>query len=822
MIRALVLAAALALGAPAAASAHAVLEGTAPERGATLTESPRQVVLRFSEPVEIAFGAVRVYDARGRDVAAGAATHPRGDDRSVAVPLRPRLPDGGYTVTFRVVSADSHPVSGGFVFSVGEGGPAAAESVSDLLGERRAGPATGVAFAATRALQYAAIALAIGCVAVLLLVWLPALAAEATPGGDWRAASDAFARALARADDRGRGDRSRQRRGGAPAPGRHRGGHERVGRAAGHSAPCSTPASASCGPSAARPGSRCWPSAATRAGGVPALRTATVGAAGIALARTGPWLAAIAVPLLWLACLPGLSGHASVQEPVAVLMPANVLHVAAAGAWIGGLAVLLIALPGATRRLAADRSRALAAALRRFSTLALVAVAALLAGGIVQSLLELSAVRDLVETAYGRAILVKSALVAVLIGCGALNRRRTIPAVSAAAAAGAAPGPSGDRAPAHPACGARARGRRARRHRGARGLLPGRRAGGRSVLGEREPRPGAGRAHGRARARRRQRDPPVPVRPPRRRAVGRHEGADRRGRHCPTAGSRRSSSRARKAGPGHYVVAGAPLSPAGDWRRSSPRACPISTIPHHVHGAHRVKEPMRTPIAATAALLIALAPPAAAGAHVTVQPAAAPEGGFARLDVRVPNERDDQATVKVDMKLPPGVIAAAYEPVPGWSTKVTRERLEDADRGRRPRGRPTGRPRHVDRRRHRRDPRPASSATSGCRWPCRRASPATRSRSRRSRPTRAARSCAGSARRTPTSRRRPSRSRRAARAVATAPPPRRESAASAPAAAATADTGGDDTLAIVALAVGALGLVAGLAGLFVARRRGAS
>ena len=85
---------------------------------------------------------------------------------------------------------------------------------------------------------------------------------------------------------------------------------------------------------------------------------------------------------------------------------------------------------------------------------------------------------------------------------------------------------------------------------------------------------------------------------------------------------------------------------------------------------------MRTPLAACAAVLLALGLPAAAGAHVTVQPTAAPEGGFARLDVRVPNERDDQGTVKVDMKLPPGVIAAAYEPVPGWSTKVARERLK--------------------------------------------------------------------------------------------------------------------------------------------------
>jgi periplasmic copper chaperone A len=83
----------------------------------------------------------------------------------------------------------------------------------------------------------------------------------------------------------------------------------------------------------------------------------------------------------------------------------------------------------------------------------------------------------------------------------------------------------------------------------------------------------------------------------------------------------------------------------------------------------------RTVSAAVAA--IALATPAAAGAHVTVQPSNAPAGGFARLDVRVPNERDDKGTIKVDVQMPPGVAFASYEPVPGWTTKVTREQLDE-------------------------------------------------------------------------------------------------------------------------------------------------
>jgi uncharacterized protein len=72
---------------------------------------------------------------------------------------------------------------------------------------------------------------------------------------------------------------------------------------------------------------------------------------------------------------------------------------------------------------------------------------------------------------------------------------------------------------------------------------------------------------------------------------------------------------------------------------------------------------------------LALVAPAAASAHVTVQPGSAPAGGFTRLDVRVPNERDDKGTVKVDVKLPPGFLSVAYEPVPGWKAEVTTEKL---------------------------------------------------------------------------------------------------------------------------------------------------
>lgn len=79
---------------------------------------------------------------------------------------------------------------------------------------------------------------------------------------------------------------------------------------------------------------------------------------------------------------------------------------------------------------------------------------------------------------------------------------------------------------------------------------------------------------------------------------------------------------------------------------------------------------LRTAVAATVAAALAL--PAAASAHVTLQPNTAAAGGFTRLDVRVPTERDDAATVKVDVQFPEGFESVSYEPRPGWDVKVTR------------------------------------------------------------------------------------------------------------------------------------------------------
>jgi uncharacterized protein YcnI len=81
----------------------------------------------------------------------------------------------------------------------------------------------------------------------------------------------------------------------------------------------------------------------------------------------------------------------------------------------------------------------------------------------------------------------------------------------------------------------------------------------------------------------------------------------------------------------------------------------------------------KTAVAAVAAS--ALAVPAAADAHVTLQPNTAAAGAFTVENVRVPNERDTASTVKVDLQLPHGFVFASYEPKIGWSVKVTKAKL---------------------------------------------------------------------------------------------------------------------------------------------------
>jgi copper transport protein len=436
--------------APSSAFAHATLQGTKPLAGAVAKKAPDQIAFHFSESVEGNFGAIRVYDRNGGRVEAGEAFHPGGKGADLATHLKRGAPKGTYTATYRVISADGHPVSGGLVFSIGKAGVAGA-TVSQLLSERSAaGNVTKVGFGIARGVQYAAIATAIGAVFFLLAIWIPGLAAVAGADRSWQLASERFV------------------------------GRLRALLAIAIVAGVVSGMLAIVFQGAVAAGQSFWSAFSsdvvkevlgTRWGTVwgirvlvwlglgavlaaalarsrqPVLRPASVGATGLALGRPfGPFaLALLALPLGFLALSPALAGHASLQSPTGVLMPANVIHVIAISIWSAGLAVLLFVLPRATRELEpTDRTRLLSTMLARFSTVAGIAFAVIVVTGLVQSYVEVRTIDHALHTAFGRAALIKFLIViGPLALLGAYNRRRNVPELKRIAAAARPPGNAG-------------------------------------------------------------------------------------------------------------------------------------------------------------------------------------------------------------------------------------------------------------------------------------------------------------------------------------------------------------------------------------------
>ncbi|HET6997654.1 MAG TPA: copper resistance protein CopC [Solirubrobacterales bacterium] len=415
--------------APSGALAHATLEDASPPRGAIVQQQPSEVVLRFSEPVEGNFGAVRVYDAEGARVDEGDAFHPDGEGPKLGVHLGPGLPDGSYTATYRVVSADGHIVSGGYVFSVGKAGRAPEETVAELVAAGDSGTATEIGLGIARGTQYAALAVALGALVFLLLVWWPARRLLGGAGERWQQASRAFQRRL------------RTVLLVAAVAGALSAAAAIVfeaAQAAGVSATSALDATILREELGTRFGT-VW--------GVTALAWALLGLGAVpALRRPAPWsVAALLAPLAFVALEPALSGHPSTQSPVALLFSANVLHVVAMSVWVGGLASLVLILPAATRELEPpQRSRLIAAVLARFSPLALASVAVILLTGIGQAYAYVRHLDNLFDTPYGRAVLIKFVLLtAALIPLVAYNRYRSVPRLQRIAAGGEAPGRSG-------------------------------------------------------------------------------------------------------------------------------------------------------------------------------------------------------------------------------------------------------------------------------------------------------------------------------------------------------------------------------------------
>jgi copper transport protein len=375
------------------AQAHAVLVDTRPGNDVVVPASPQRVVLTFSEPVDASLGSVRVLDGEGEQVDDGNVARP--DAREVAVGLDPGLAPGTYTVAWRVVSADSHPVAGAFVFHVLRRGVATSLSFEELTGTSQA---VDIAFTATRFFDLGLLLLVVGG-SVALVVALPSAAWPVRRRLYGLLASFAgLLAAVALLNILFQGATA----GGLTLPDAF---SWRLFRAV----------------------------VRTDYGEVMAIQAALAAAlalTALALGQAGKrereLLQAFTLVLVAaLSLTPSLSGHARTLGGLGLV--SDILHVLSAAIWVGGLAFLVLGLVAAE----ADRWPLATRAVPRFSTTAVGSVAVLLVAGIVSAYLELRTWSALWETTYGLLVLAKIVLVAPLVALGAYNNRYAVPRLKA-------------------------------------------------------------------------------------------------------------------------------------------------------------------------------------------------------------------------------------------------------------------------------------------------------------------------------------------------------------------------------------------------------
>ena len=374
------------------ASAHAVLLQTTPAQGAVLTTPPTVVSLRYDEQVSYLPGAVRVYNERGAREDTGTITKPSPD--VVQVGVRPHLPDGAYVVTWRVISADTHPVEGAFTFQVGLLANATAPNVTglaqNLLHNQGGSRSVGVVYGIVRGTYYTGIALLLGTLAFTMFVWGASRRLRRTARLLWAGWILTFVATIVAVLLQGI-----------------------YGAALSFSAIFRW--SLISGVLQTSFGHMSLLRLGLLLAGVPMLRlllrdpeahplpswfrpAAVVGAVGLALTFA-------------------LSGHAHTGTLPTLGVPADVFHILAMSTWLGGLAVLAYAV---FPHRGVDELREV---VPRFSRTAVGCVVVLVVTGSFQAWRQVGSLHALRTTDYGHTLLVKLVLVLVLVILGAMSRQ---------------------------------------------------------------------------------------------------------------------------------------------------------------------------------------------------------------------------------------------------------------------------------------------------------------------------------------------------------------------------------------------------------------
>lgn len=368
------------VGSPTAAFAHAQPVGTAPADGQVVATSPDTISVSFDEQVSLPSSGNQLLDAGGEPVEAVVSVR---DDQLTFEPADV-LQRGTYVVSWRVTSADSHPVSGGFTFSVGA--PSASTVAVPTGAKQRE---VDLVRYTAEAVRYGGVLALVGIVGFVAMIATGAVRAHA--GGAralWRTAVTAGALGVA---------------GQAvlvPVTALWESGEplSAVGRAS------------------------TWSTAVGSSVSI-ALVLMTAGTC-VALAglRSGRDLLASAGAAAALGSLAAV-GHTRSFGPSWLVLSADLVHLGAAAIWWGGLIALIVCLSVAPPLRAKVRGVLVAS----FSTAAGICVVAVIAAGVLLYWRIGHSWSGLWETPYGRFALLKVALVLPVLGIAAWNRTRLVP-----------------------------------------------------------------------------------------------------------------------------------------------------------------------------------------------------------------------------------------------------------------------------------------------------------------------------------------------------------------------------------------------------------
>jgi copper transport protein len=437
----------------APAGAHASLVSSFPAAGAHLRHVPSAVSVVFDQPVKPDDGGLVILDSNGTRVSSGATGHPAPNTLQADLPAS--LGDGAYVANYTVTSVDGHAVSGGIVFLVGQ---ATAGRIGQLA--RRGSSVAGVVDKSGQFLTYAGVLVAIGL--ALFLAFILREGAERRRIRRWCVAATAvgvvgmLVAAVAQV--------------------------ALAGAAWGAATHWSVDQQVLGG----KFGAQCAVQIIGLAACLWSMRLSDGMASQFAafyglLASAGAFV---------------LFGHAIASRERWLSIPADIVHVAFAAAWIGGLMGLVVVLrtrtraarqagelvrgghpqadvtvPGRTlgRQPLAGRGAATAVLERpapprgagaggngggghavtpptvlastievvgRFSTMAGISVAVVLVAGVLLAVAEVGSISNLIDTAYGQILVLKVALVGVLVFVAAYNRLLLLPLLTRSAAGG--------------------------------------------------------------------------------------------------------------------------------------------------------------------------------------------------------------------------------------------------------------------------------------------------------------------------------------------------------------------------------------------------